>query len=33
MVFTGCNKMEFNPYTTIIKEVIKHGNKRGYGPN
>ena len=27
MVFTGCNKMEFNPYTTIIKEIVKHDIK------
>jgi hypothetical protein len=25
MVFTGCTKMEFNPYTTIGRMIIKNG--------
>jgi hypothetical protein len=28
MAFTGCIRdLDLNPYTTILKEVIKNGNK------
>jgi hypothetical protein len=33
MAFTGCSKMEFNPYTTIIKEIVKHDTKRRLSKN
>jgi len=25
MVFTGCSKFEFNPYTTLGRMIIKNG--------
>ena len=33
MVFTGCSKFEPNPYTTIIRQIIKYDDTGGSSEN